>query len=379
MGGAGTYAENITQALSGIGHEVHVMIPLRRGYPKYELDNDVHIHRIPIIDRPLFRAPSFWLNLCKEYKIIAKNVGGFDITHSHLMSDILLNVFFRWETPRVITVHHLSVDALFTFKPSVFDRVKNIHGETGLSPIIEKMWLMNADRIIAVSKYAEDTLNKYYHLPSDNICLIYNGHNTRSFDFSSDEILEIKQRYNIEVNSKVILFVGRVADHRKGLDTLLKAFKNVVKLFDATLLIVGKGSQRNSKMIAESLKISDRVKFAGFVDDVTLSKCYLLADIYVVPSRLEGFGLTLLDAMAAGKPIVTTDVGAIPEIIKDGENGILVKPDKPDELAAAIIELLDNRLKSEQIGKNNKMAVSKYNWINNAKAVGAIYDELVNK
>jgi len=126
-------------------------------------------------------------------------------------------------------------------------------------------------------------------------------------------------KYNIK-NKPTLLFVGRIDDPRKGLDMLIKAFKFVLVYIDAQLIIVGNG--KKEKIMELAGPIAHYLFFLGYVDDITLKKCYSLCDVYICPSRLEGFGLTILEAFAAGKPVIATNTGAIPELIQNGINGI---------------------------------------------------------
>ena len=114
---------------------------------------------------------------------------------------------------------------------------------------------------------------------------------------------------------------------------LFKSFKEVLEQFDTKLLVVGMGDRNEAVKLAKNLNISDNVIFAGFVDDETLKKLYSLSDVYVCPSRLEGFGLTVIEAMAAKIPVVATNVGSIPELIKNGYNGFLVEKNNIEELS----------------------------------------------
>lgn len=380
QGGAGTYAKNITKELAKLGHEIHIITPHTPGCSKCEVVENCFVHRVPMINVPLLRAPSFWVNQCKEYRKISFKIGGFDIIHSQLISDIWLNKWSERRLPYVITIHHLACDIIDILKPSWFERIRNLGSEIGLTSFIEKSWLRKADKIIAVSEYTKKTLETYCDIKQDKSIVIYNGWEKKELDFSENEINEIKEKYHVKKKTKIVLFVGRIDDPRKGLCTLIKAFKEVLSKTDATLLIVGKGDQTKVKKIADSLNISDNIVFTGFVDEITLNKCYALCDLYVVPSRLEGFGLTILDAMAAGKPIVATNVGAIPEIIHNGENGLLVELNDIKNLSNCILTYLNNDSMSKHVGnKNRKYINNKYTWEVNAITTENVYKEILSK
>jgi glycosyltransferase involved in cell wall biosynthesis len=171
-----------------------------------------------------------------------------------------------------------------------------------------------------------------------------------------------------------LLAVGRL-DEQKGFDVAIDAMKLVARTTPRThLSIAGDGRQR--QLLAEritALGLGAAVSLLGTRDDV--QELMLNADILVHPARWEGFGLVLLEAMRAGLPIVATSAAAIPEVVTDGLTGILVPPDDPDQLAAAIIELIQNPT------QRRKMGAAGFERLKNffspeqmAKGVAAVYD-----
>lgn len=377
QGGAGTYAKNITKELGRLGNDVHVITPHLNQCTNYEVKDGVFIHRVNFSDKPLLRAPSYWVSLRKEFRKIEAEVGRFDIVHGNATSDFSLARSFTKETPRIVTVHHLARDVLETLRPSVFARIKRLGGETGITPFIERVCIQRADMIVAVSQYTKGKLTSIYGVSPDRIEVIHNGWEEKSFVFTEEEKAEVRAKYNIGNDMPILLFVGRIDDRRKGLDVLLKALKIVLKKTDATLVAAGSGKQKPFRQLSSSLGIASRVIFTGFVDNVTLQKLYSVCDIYVCPSRLEGFGLTILDAMAAGKPVVATRVGAIPELIEQGKNGFLAQDNNETELATAIIQILDSSSHAEAMGENNrKKAQMHYSWEIAGRRVAEVYAEL---
>jgi len=173
----------------------------------------------------------------------------------------------------------------------------------------------------------------------------------------------------------IILFVGRIDDPRKGLDVLIKAFKLILKEIDSQLVIVGKGNHTIYKNLVDPIK--DKIVFTGYIDDNTLKKIYSICDVYVCPSHLEGFGLTILEALAAGKPVVATNVGAIPELIHEGINGILVQKDDTFAMASAIIYFLKNPVILERNNFLNNKFNKEFTWHSTAKEHERIYETMV--
>lgn len=173
-----------------------------------------------------------------------------------------------------------------------------------------------------------------------------------------------------------LLFVGRL-EHIKGVDIVVKSMKRIPKeLPDAVLHIVGDGSMMKrlrSFVISNGLK--KRVKFHGFVSQ-DLPSFYKSADICVFPSRLESFGIMCLEAMSAGKPIIASKVGGIPEIIENLENGILVKPTE-DELLKSLVTLWNDKSLLNEICRNNLIKIKNYTWKKTAEKYIKLYNSVL--
>lgn len=368
-GGAGIYASNITRELSKLGHNVVVFAPDLFDEVSSPNVNNLEIRKVSVNKIFPFKALQFWLRLPAEIKR-AERETKFDIVHFNSISYWFLKKRLS-KAKHIVTVHHLVKDAIKNNNLTLFSRIKDVSGENSLFlPLIEKRCLSSADILIAVSQFTKDQIIKNYNISSQQIEVVYNGIDIDNHNFSEEDIKETKKKFGLE-NKIILLFVGRVDDPRKGLDTLLYAMKKILKNKDVFLLVVGKGDQGNARKLSEILKIKGNVIFTGFVDSNDLKKYYSLCDIYVCPSRLEGFGLTILEAMVAGKPIVATNTGAIPEIIRD--YGLLVNPDNDDELCDAIIRSIDN---SFSLLKSNVTVIQEFSWERASKKLVSIYNQL---
>lgn len=370
IGGAGTYAEKVTCELAKLGHEIFVFAPQIEKLSREAVNvPNLRIIRVRINDRLPFKALQFWLSLPKVIKTAEKN-GKFDIIHFNGISYWFLKKRLG-SAPHIVTIHHLVTDAIKSNNLSMVSRFKNLSGENSLIiPWIEKRCIRFADKIIAVSNFTKDQILKNYNVEPGKTSVIYNGIDLNTQSFSEEDVEATKKGFVLD-NKPVLLFVGRVDDPRKGLDMLIKALPKVLKKGDVNLLVVGKGDQAKARELAELVGVSNKIVFTGFVDDITLKKCYALCDVYVCPSRLEGFGLTLLDAMAAGKPIVATRVGAIPEVIRDKANGVLAEPDDENSLARAIYQALTTI--SDNDNFSCRILKDKFNWAKNTKILEKFY------
>jgi len=374
IGGAGVYAEFITQELSKLGHEVTVFTPNIIETVDKKTQN-LNIIRVDVNKKLPFKSLQFWLKLPKVLKDqhLSKK---FDLVHINGISYCFLKKRLL-DIPQVITIHHPINNAIISSKQSTLSRIINVSGETSfLLPHIEKRAVISVDKLIAVSEFTKKQIIEYYKLDPNKISVIYNGidKNTENFKINPKKF---KMKNNLP-NKKMILFVGRINDHRKGLDILINAFKMVLDQMDAILVVVGNGDKRKFLKISKMLGISSNIFFIGFIDDITLNKYYQSCDVYVCPSRMEGFGLTILEAVSNGAPVVASNVGAIPEIIKNGENGFLVDVNDPKQFAKAICSILNNKSLKNRLKLNN-MDYKPQSWTNSAKGNQNLYYSLIGE
>ncbi len=376
IGGTGVHAVRITEELVKLGHQITVFTPAIGSIDSTEHspDADLQVWHVPVRKAIPFKALQFWIHLPGEIKK-AERQQKFDIIHINSISYWFLPK--RLSTaPHVLTVHHLVQDAAEDTGLALSARIKDLSGENGyILPKIEKRALKSVDKIIAVSDYTKDRILQTYHIPSEMVDVIYNGANFDDCIFTQEDLDEARKQLGLP-DLPVILFVGRVDDPRKGLDVLIRAFRKVLDEVDATLLVVGKGDQTVARDHAGPAL--DRMVFTGFVDDINLKKCYALCDLYVCPSRLEGFGLTILEAFAAGKPVVATRAGAIPELVHEGQNGILVPPGSVTAMTKAIVHILQDWESYKQIGKDNAIYLdTQFHWVKAAENAERLYLHLI--
>jgi len=224
------------------------------------------------------------------------------------------------------------------------------------------------DREISVTKCFLKYKNK------NSPVFIPNGVDAKRFDKKREFFRSFKDNHTFK-----LLFVGRL-DYVKGIDILLKSIKKIKKELEennAKLHLVGYGYEEESlKKIRHSLKIEKIVEFLGRLDGDELLKEYITSDLFILPSRTEGFPLTLLEAWAAKLPVIATRVGDNSFLIENQKNGFLIDPESSKELARIILEVLDNK-KLKGIGENGYFKVKeKYKWERIAKMTYEKYLEL---
>jgi glycosyltransferase involved in cell wall biosynthesis len=210
------------------------------------------------------------------------------------------------------------------------------------------------DRLITVSEALRGELIERESLDEGKVVTIQNGIETELFETQVERCFTLRN-LNLPLSGQVVGMVARLAS-QKGVTYFLNAAAMLARDYKVNFVIIGDGPlHRQLKEEALSLGIEDRVVFTGERDDVP----YLLPafDVFVLSSLTEGFPLTILEAFAAGCPVVATRVGGIPEIIRDNVNGLLVEPADPAGLAIAVASLLSDPDRAAAMGQAGKALV----------------------
>ncbi|MFH1328061.1 MAG: MSMEG_0565 family glycosyltransferase [Candidatus Bathyarchaeota archaeon] len=235
---------------------------------------------------------------------------------------------------------------------------------------------------IVVSRYWQKKLMKDYGLKSE---VIHNGVDTSKFNLNVKGD-RLRKRLSLGSNVPVILSVSGY-EPRKGLEYLILAMDHVIRDFhDARLLVIGrKALDFNIKekaclqRLAKRSGIDRSVAYFEGVDSDVLSQFYAVADVFVLSSRLEGWGLSVMEAMSVGKPVIVTDTGSISEYVKNDFSGFLVPPGDTMALASKIKHVLRNRRLAERVGRRANQMVSKYSWEETARKTVRFYERVLLK
>ncbi|NTW05058.1 MAG: glycosyltransferase [Peptococcaceae bacterium] len=245
----------------------------------------------------------------------------------------------------ITTVHSL----LAQDYPDTFSRLANM--------FIEKASGGITDHFIAVSGGLQKALIQQ-GIPKKKITVVYNGLDPEQFRKTPSSGTSWREKSGIPSEASLVSIVGRL--HRvKGHRYFLKAAAELLKeREDIHFLVVGSGPEGDAlEEFTRELGISDKVTFTGFISDV--SELMPELDLLVVPSLWEGFGLTALEAMAVGIPVVATSVGGLPEIVEHGSTGLLVPPADTAALAKSIVWIIDHPLEAREMAAAAKSVVEK--------------------
>ncbi len=233
-----------------------------------------------------------------------------------------------------------------------------------------------ADRIITDSEHAKKEIVKFYKIAEDRIKIIPLSVN-KVYNLVEDKIKieETKEKYGI--NKRYILFVGNFKPH-KNVKTLILAFKEITNILpDLELVLVGpkKNSYQELKTLGEDLSLQDKVIFTGKITNLfELKNLYDGAELFVMPSLYEGFGLPVAEAMACGLPVVASDRTSIPEVV--GNAGILVNPSDNKAFVTTILNLLQDQQMRLELSKRSKEQANLFSEDRINKAIYDLFQEV---
>jgi len=214
--------------------------------------------------------------------------------------------------------------------------------------------------------------------------VISNGINVEEFATSriSEEFLK---KYKIEdfISKPIILYSGRI-DKDKNLETLIKVIPLVLKEVDVHFLFLGGGDLKEkliNQLASRNCSFKKNVCFLGPIQpqDADLVKFYRLAAVFVIPSLIEAQNLATMEAMASGLPIVAAKGGALPELVKNRENGFLVEALKPESYAEAIVEIIKNKNLKKKLGKKSLELIAQHDFKKISQKLKKIYDKNYNR
>ncbi len=237
---------------------------------------------------------------------------------------------------------------------------------------VEEELAAACDRIVAMSRAEGRELVRLYGASKERICVAEPGVDLHPADLAA--VTALRGELDVE-GRRVVLFAGRL-EPLKGADTLIEAIAEMDRdphLQDVVCLFIGGdsgdgaranhgGERRRLERLAEDAGIGDRVRFLGAVPHDRLARYYALADVCVVPSRVETFGLVALEAQAQGTPVVAARVGGLPEVVADEETGLLVEGREPRDYCAAISKILHDEAGRERMGEAARRRAATFSW-----------------
>jgi phosphatidylinositol alpha-1,6-mannosyltransferase len=368
LGGVATCSFELANALSKLPHvEVKVLAPAYTSNDKFFQNDNYSCERIPL-------PKGAWTAVIPLTYYLLKFKDSYrpDAIISMLwfpegLANVLSAVIFR-TTPSFIFCHGVEIlETKSTLKKLVRSKLA----------FIKKLVLKNATKTFAVSNFTKEKVILLCNVEPEKVLVVNNGVDLSTF-LPAPPKQALLEKYKIQNNQAVFLTVTRLNDY-KGVDYTLKSLPIVLKKFpDVKYLVGGIGPDlARLKSIVRNLELENNVIFIGKISEEEIVDHYNLADCFILNTRsdwispnVEGFGIVFLEAAACEKPIIAGNSGGIPDAVSNMENGILVNPESPTEIAEAMMYYLKNPEIRQEFGKNGRTRIHKgFTWKHAAEKV----------
>jgi glycosyltransferase involved in cell wall biosynthesis len=354
----GVQVTELGAALERKGHEVHVFTRMGPGQRWYERIDGVHYHRCPFNLNPDFVEEIN--NMCRSFVhhlFQTEDYMGhhFDVVHAHdwLATNAMIWIKQGRGRKGILTIHSTE-----------YGRCGNdfYGGRSAQVRELERAGTYWADRVITVSQSLKNEIMWMYEVPDWKASVVYNGVNLHHFDGWVNPAW-IKGRYGIGPMEPMVLFAGRMV-YQKGPDLLVEAIPYILKFYPrAKFVFAGDGEMRQSvEQRARHLNVSHATRFIGFKSGCDLIDLFKACDVVCVPSRNEPFGIVVLEAWSAGKPVVASLNGGPNEYVWHEVNGLKIYPN-PGSIAWGLGTLFTNFEWARWMGHNGRIAVeAAFTW-----------------
>lgn len=358
VGGVAFHVTELACALERKGHEVHVFTRLgRHDHPWYERIYGVHYHRCPFATSPNFvdEVNNMCRSFVEAFFRTEDHIGRFDVVHAH-----------DWLTSNAVVwiKEGRGHKAILTIHSTEYGRCGNnfFGGNSARIRDHERHGTYCADKVITVSKALKGEIMWMYNVPDWKASVVYNGIIYRNFDGWIDPAA-VRRMYGVGPIDPVVLFAGRMV-YQKGPDLLLEAIPHVLKYYEnAKFVFVGDGDMRSGiEDRSRRMGLGHATRFLGYLNGWKLVDLFKAADTVCIPSRNEPFGIVILEAWSAGKPVIATSVGGPAEIVWHDVTGYKIYPN-PNSVAWGIGTMFQDFEHARWMGRNGRVAVeTSFSW-----------------
>ncbi len=361
VGGLGRHVYHLATSLAKQGVKVHVVTKDYPGAAEYEESEGVHIYRVvnypPDITQEEWVPWTLQFNVALLEKAVAliNDLKSVNVIHAHdwLVAHAAASLKHAYRIPLVATIHATEYGRHQGHLPGPMNKL--IHQ-------IEWWLTFESSRTICCSQYMMEQITDIFQLPPDKVEIIPNG---IDFDcFKQDVSVDFYRKKYMSPGDKLVFFVGRLV-YEKGVQTVLEAMPLIMsKVPNVKFVVAGSGPHLNQlKGLVTEFGLDDKVRFVGHVDTDDLCAFYSIADLTVVPSLYEPFGMVVLESMAMGTPTIVADTGGLSEIVVHEETGLKFEPGSPESLAEAMLRILEDDALSARITADAMAYMGEqYNW-----------------
>jgi glycogen(starch) synthase len=374
-GGLARHVRKLSENLAALGVEVHVLTRGREESPSEEVACGVHLHRVrePLRPAELGEFITWVEHMNTDMLAAGVELGDrfdFDLVHGHdwLVSVAGDHLAKRLRAPFVVTIHATE----YGRHQGWVDKhpQSHIHG-------IEHWMANRADQVIACSAYMRDHIADVYGIEDERVAVIPNGIDPSDLQpFDERAMREFRARF-AQPDEKLVLLVGRLV-YEKGFQVALEALPRVIERLDGVrFLVAGSGThEQELRAQAAELGLLDHGTFLGWIGDDVLHTLYRIADLTVVPSIYEPFGLVALEAMASGCPCLVADTGGLREVVPHEDVGLRFHSRDPRSLADVAIRVLADDELGRRLVAEAYEHVRSFDWADVAERTAALYEKL---
>jgi glycogen(starch) synthase len=374
-GGLARHVRKISESLAELGTDVHVLTRGGEESPAEESVDDVAIHRVREPSRPLDLGEFVtWVERMNADMLAAGVELGdrfdFDVVHGHdwLVAAACDHLARRFDAPLVTTIHATEYgrhQGWVDKHPQSY-----IHG-------VER-WITNrSDWVIACSYYMREQIADIFGVEEEGITVIPNGIDPGDLQPQNGAELRRLRGQFADPDQKLVLLIGRLV-YEKGFHVALEAMPSLIeRLPETRFLVAGSGThEAELRRQAADLGLLEHGSFLGWIGDDVLHSLYRIADLCVVPSIYEPFGLVALEAMASGCPCIVADTGGLREVVPHDEAGLRFQARDPDALAAVAGRVLADDQLGRRLVAEARQHVRRFDWLDVAERTADVYAEL---
>ncbi len=375
-GGLARHVRKLAESLAELGTEVHVLTRGGEESPPEEDAAGVAIHRVrePTRPRDLGEFVTWVERMNADMLAAGVELGDrhdFDLVHGHdwLVAAACDHLARRFGAPLLTTIHateHGRHQGWVEEHPQSY-----IHG-------VER-WITNrSDRVIACSYYMREQIADIFGVEEDRVTVIPNGIDPEDLQPHDASGLERLRSGFAAPDERLVLLVGRLV-YEKGFQIALEAMPGLIeRLPDTRFVVAGSGThEAELRRQASELGLGEQGTFLGWIGDDVLHSLYRIADVCVVPSIYEPFGLVALEAMASGCPCIVADTGGLREVVPHGEVGLRFRAGDPDDLVEVTARVLSDADLGRRLVVEAHDHVRRFDWIDVAERTSASYELLL--
>jgi glycosyltransferase involved in cell wall biosynthesis len=309
---------------------------------------------------------TFWRHPRAVSRLEADIFHVLDHSDAHVVYEL-----HRANKPVVVTCHDL---VLFIYP-------KNLRHESRIPALSMAMWkysvsgMQKANHVITVSRNTSKDAIRILNIKPEQITVVPNGISPEFRVLPASEVAEIRKQYTRSPDTFCLLNVGSTLK-RKNILTVLQVLKDLKEQgFPICLWRTGDKFTQEQQAFIQAHDLESYIFDFGNLDQTRLVQVYNAADVLLAPSLYEGFGLTIVEAMACGTPVITSNVSSLPEVVGDG--GIIIDPNCPQAIADAVIELYKNPTLYNKLIQKGLARSQFFSWQNTAEQVATIYEKLL--